>query len=198
MREIIKKLAEGIWVDDICAYCWAFRDDAHKPDCLVVQAKEALRLNIDGSRKVGPIDSFVENDQVILTDRIVAGIVHSFATMLANGKTSITCGRNHNLRQLIEVVGEFIDDCEISKDIAQDMDWFLKLRKNTVVKMKFDPSTGAKITPMHPDAYRDYYGEIAWLFNPWTGKPRDPRDIGSDVFGLLMIAPGESIKAMKE
>lgn len=29
----------------------------------------------------------------------------------------------------------------------------------------------------------------AWLFNPWTGKMRDPRDIASDVYGLAIVPP---------
>lgn len=33
------------------------------------------------------------------------------------------------------------------------------------------------------------------LFNPYTGKPRDPRDIASDPSGLLMVDPDEPILA---
>jgi hypothetical protein len=29
-------------------------------------------------------------------------------------------------------------------------------------------------------------------FNPYTGQPRDPRDIASDPEGLLMVAPGKT------
>lgn len=48
--------------------------------------------------------------------------------------------------------------------------------------MKFDPQTGEeKPYPSHAEQYREYHGLTAWVFNPWTGKSRDPRDIGSDV-----------------
>lgn len=33
------------------------------------------------------------------------------------------------------------------------------------------------------------------LFNPYTGKPRDPRDIASDPFGTLMIDPDAPLRA---
>ena len=33
--------------------------------------------------------------------------------------------------------------------------------------------------------------------NPYTGAERDPRDIESDPFGTLIIAPGEELKAGK-
>lgn len=35
------------------------------------------------------------------------------------------------------------------------------------------------------------------LFNPYTGKPRDPRDIASDPSGTLMLDPDEPLLAAK-
>lgn len=35
------------------------------------------------------------------------------------------------------------------------------------------------------------------MFNPYTGKPRDPRDIASDPAGLLMLDPDEPVQAAK-
>lgn len=53
--------------------------------------------------------------------------------------------------------------------------------------LKFDPATGIeKPYPSHPDQYRQHHGNVAWLFDPYTGKQRDPRDIGTDVHGLLI------------
>ena len=64
--------------------------------------------------------------------------------------------------------------------------------------MKFDPATGAeKPYPSHPEQYRAEHGLVAWLYDPFTGKPRDPRDIGSDTFGLLLPqAPQAAVTAM--
>lgn len=57
--------------------------------------------------------------------------------------------------------------------------------------MKFDPVTGfEKPYPSEAKQFREYHGKAAWLYNPFTGTPRDPRDIGSDTFGLLII-PGK-------
>lgn len=56
--------------------------------------------------------------------------------------------------------------------------------------LKFDPATGnEKPYPSHPEQYRQHHGQVAWLFNPFTGKQRDARDIGSDTFGLQIEAP---------
>lgn len=53
--------------------------------------------------------------------------------------------------------------------------------------MKFDPATGApKPYPSHAAQWREYKGNTAWLFNPWTGDRRDARDVGTDTFGLLI------------
>lgn len=37
----------------------------------------------------------------------------------------------------------------------------------------------------------------AYLYNPYTGEKRDLRDVVSDPQGLLIVAPGEELKAAK-
>ncbi len=62
--------------------------------------------------------------------------------------------------------------------------------------MKFDPQTGDKKPyPSHVEQYRDYHGKTAWLYNPWTGAKRDPRDIGTDVEATLCIPLNPRINA---
>lgn len=59
--------------------------------------------------------------------------------------------------------------------------------------MRYDPATATeKPYPSHAKQWREYHGQKAWLFNPWTGHNRDPRDIGTDVFGLLIEPPEAS------
>lgn len=54
--------------------------------------------------------------------------------------------------------------------------------------MNYDPAYGTPVPfPPHAVDYREFHGEIAWLYNPWTGAKRDPRDIGSDVLGHLIV-----------
>jgi hypothetical protein len=54
--------------------------------------------------------------------------------------------------------------------------------------MKFDPATGWRNPyPSHPEQYMDYHGNVAWLFNPYTGERRDARDVGSDPFGSRIV-----------
>lgn len=59
--------------------------------------------------------------------------------------------------------------------------------------MKFDPALGTE-RPYPSNAYqwRDYHGQMAWLYNPWTGKHRHPLDIGSDVMGVAIVPPNKS------
>ena len=54
--------------------------------------------------------------------------------------------------------------------------------------MEFDPATGERRPyPSHAHQWRLYHGQrTAWLFNPWSGRRRDARDVGSDVQGLLI------------
>lgn len=53
--------------------------------------------------------------------------------------------------------------------------------------MKFDPADGtAKPYPSHAAQWRDYHGQLAWLYNPWTGTTRHAADVGSDPFGKLI------------
>ena len=53
--------------------------------------------------------------------------------------------------------------------------------------MEFSPATGDKKPyPSHAHQWRKYNGERAFLYNPWTGKKRDSRDVGSDPFGQLI------------
>lgn len=55
--------------------------------------------------------------------------------------------------------------------------------------MKFDPATGEKDPiPNEAKHYRNFHGDVAWIYNPYSGEKRDPRDIGSDVLGFGIIA----------
>lgn len=77
------------------------------------------------------------------------------------------------------------------------------MRKKTVKtqqmqRMDFSPDDCSKKPyPSQADQWRDYHGETVWFYNPWTGKARDARDIGSDTFGRLIIPPGENVVAGK-
>ena len=53
--------------------------------------------------------------------------------------------------------------------------------------MKYSPDTGEERPyPSHAKQWREYHGKVAWLYNPWTGEKRDPKDVGSDVYGSLL------------
>ena len=59
------------------------------------------------------------------------------------------------------------------------------------ILMKFDPATGEERPyPSHAAKWREWHGGTAWLFDPWTGRRRDARDVGSDVHGLLIVPAG--------
>lgn len=70
------------------------------------------------------------------------------------------------------------------------------MNRNQEQRMTFDPATGdPKPYPSHAGQWRIYYGQTAWLFNPWTGDRRDARDVGSDTFGFLILPPGATLSA---
>ncbi|MCP4280777.1 MAG: hypothetical protein GY776_12320 [Alteromonas sp.] len=55
--------------------------------------------------------------------------------------------------------------------------------------MRYDPATlEYNPYPSHAEQWRIYHGKTAWIYNPWTGRPRSACDIGSDTFGLLIEA----------
>jgi hypothetical protein len=58
--------------------------------------------------------------------------------------------------------------------------------------MRFDPATGdASPYPSHAQQWREFHGDYAWLFNPWTGDRRHAGDVGSDPFGQLIVPNGD-------
>lgn len=62
--------------------------------------------------------------------------------------------------------------------------------------MQYDPATGwGNPEPSDASAWREFNGNYAWLFNPWTGERRDAGDVGSDTHGHLIVPPGEPIYA---
>lgn len=62
--------------------------------------------------------------------------------------------------------------------------------------MKYDPATGwGNPYPSHAQQWREFNGDMAWLFNPWTGERRHAADVGSDTFGHLILPPGEQVVA---
>lgn len=64
--------------------------------------------------------------------------------------------------------------------------------------MKYDPASGRHHPyPSHAEQYRIFHGNVAWLFNPWTGERRNAADVGSDLFGMLIIPDGEPLSAFK-
>lgn len=64
--------------------------------------------------------------------------------------------------------------------------------------MIYDPATGRQSPyPSHAAQWRERHGETAWLFNPWSGSRRDARDVGSDIFGHLIIPEGERVFALR-
>lgn len=54
--------------------------------------------------------------------------------------------------------------------------------------MMIDPATGKPLPyPSHAAQWREYHGDLAWLFNPWGENRRKAADVGSDVYGHLIV-----------
>lgn len=56
--------------------------------------------------------------------------------------------------------------------------------------MLVDPATyHTKPYPSHAKQWREFHGNKAWLYNPWTGDARSAEDVDSDTFGKLITPP---------
>ena len=54
--------------------------------------------------------------------------------------------------------------------------------------MKYSPDTGEERPyPSNAKQWQEYRWRVVWLYNPWTGEKRDLLDIGSDVYGELIV-----------
>ncbi|WP_146126113.1 MULTISPECIES: hypothetical protein [Burkholderia cepacia complex] len=63
-------------------------------------------------------------------------------------------------------------------------------------KMLFCPLSGERgPVPDTAAAWRERYPMRVWAFDPWTGKPRGPGDIGQDADGRWILPPGEQLSA---
>lgn len=83
----------------------------------------------------------------------------------------LSCPKQVNLNEVIEV------------DMRQ---------QNTL--MKYNTFTGLPLRQgVKAVEWRDEHRERVWLCNPWTGNPRDPRDILSDTQGYLIVPPFEPL-----
>ena len=64
------------------------------------------------------------------------------------------------------------------------------------IPLFYDPCTGHRLSILRAaNDFRDSSHRITWFFNPWTGTPRNSLDIESDRTGLLIIPPGEAVRA---
>lgn len=73
---------------------------------------------------------------------------------------------------------------EIEKRMIEDS--FVDVQEKLMI---CDPRDGAERPyPSSAQHFRDYHGCNAWIFNPWTTKKRDTRDIGTDVEGKSIVS----------
>lgn len=67
-------------------------------------------------------------------------------------------------------------------------------RKCQQALMKYDPRDRTKNPyPSHASQFREYHGNDAWIYNPWTGEKRDTRDVGTDVLGCGIRVDSEKM-----
>lgn len=80
-------------------------------------------------------------------------------------------------------------DCAAMPTVVRDIFRSTPFSQQTD-EMFYSPDTGEfGAQPRIAQEWRDWHGSVAWLYNPWTGSSRDPRDIGSDVYGHLIQPP---------
>ena len=80
-------------------------------------------------------------------------------------------------------------DCAPMPTVVRDIALSTPFSQQTR-EMYYAPDTGDfGARPNIAHEWREWHGDVAWLYNPWTGYHRDPRDIDSDVYGHLIQPP---------
>jgi len=61
-------------------------------------------------------------------------------------------------------------------------------------QMKFNPSNGLRFIAESwtADKWRTYWPEREWIYNPYTGKTREPEDVIADPMGEFVAIPAEA------
>lgn len=64
---------------------------------------------------------------------------------------------------------------------------------NTKPLMKFNPTNGLRFIAENwtADRWRTYWPEREWIYNPYTGKTREPDDVIADPMGQFVAMPAE-------
>lgn len=60
---------------------------------------------------------------------------------------------------------------------------------NCLIFSPLDGTMPEMIENYTADGFRKSFPDSAWLFNPWTGKRREPKDVFSDPLGMKLVAP---------
>ncbi|MDR3392373.1 MAG: hypothetical protein P4L77_11645 [Sulfuriferula sp.] len=82
---------------------------------------------------------------------------------------------------------------EARRQLDEEMRFIDSTAETEKYPLLYNPATGkpymtdAEQPTAH--AFRIQEGPIAWMYNPWTRAKRDPRDIGTDVLGYLIVPP---------
>ncbi len=96
---------------------------------------------------------------------------------------TVNCVTNAESEAVIQSLKSLITDA--LRELEAEINCTDVVRQDAL--MKYDPVDGSENPyPSSAKQYRSYHGKVAWLHNPWTGEKRNPLDIGSDVFGLLI------------
>lgn len=61
-------------------------------------------------------------------------------------------------------------------------------------QMKYNPSNGLRFIAENWTAtsWRKYWPERKWIYNPYTGKTREPDDVIADPMGEFVAQPAEA------
>ena len=68
------------------------------------------------------------------------------------------------------------------------------MTKHHIVRMKYNPANGLPFIAENwtADAFRKHWPEREWIYNPWTGKTRQPDDVIADPLGQFVAVPAEA------
>jgi hypothetical protein len=146
----------------------------------------------------GAFDISIDHEWISeITHMVNMGVIHDYCRteIIEEEHNDVMCWTKDALEYFemdCESIKSYLDNLameeskEIHSSIVELQESLRELNISSSL-MLFDPIEGTHTPyPSEPNQYRKYHGKVAWMYNPYTGRKRDARDIGSDVFGYLI------------
>lgn len=123
-----------------------------------------------------------------LIEQAIAGAIFDFAGYLTSHPDTIEVGSVANAAVMVERIRAWAGYSGLSIENANVEKWNATLAEPAV-----EPACKQPLQVHKPTGWVAHKNQYAMpvLFNPYTGEPRDVRDVQSDPQGVLIVPPGK-------